>query len=262
MQGTLKYADRFAAIISRILGMFGFEGRPSRGGLVLRDLSPPFEAVFLPTSHADTTEMLSAMVNVGEKARPLRGRKASIKGQLAVLASEFNGQPFVLFYHAGLISHLRRNIDIESNWPRFQRLWLEHADFLLKHLNSRWLVSACETISDHSTDAAERAGALCGVIFMGTIKLYETERVLCGPYSRTLKDYIPSKEIIPLFDGLTAFNVSQGDMIKNLLRRIHSPFPKELIAPRIMQELVQRSRSNDTVFKRLADVHTKAASAW
>jgi hypothetical protein len=56
-------------------------------------------------------------------------------------------------------------------------MWAEEAHFLAKALNTKWLVSACDTFADHSNDDAERATALLAATMIKTIKIYETERL-------------------------------------------------------------------------------------
>lgn len=221
-----------------------------------------FDAAFLPGSGDDTRTLLPVIVETGEEARQILGRKADIEEQLLKLAIEFGGQPFILFYHAGLVAHLRRNIDVDKNWARFKRLWLEHTDYLLTNFNSRWLISACDTIVDHSEDSAERAMALCGTTLMAMIKLYETERLACHSSSEALKDYVAPKPTPPLFDGLMSYGVGRGDMIRNFLRRLQRPFPERLLASKIVQELARRSQQQDTVLKRFADVHKNQKTKW
>jgi hypothetical protein len=75
---------------------------------------------------------------------------------------------------------LRRRIDLETNLARTRMLWRSEAPFLVAKLDSRWLVSACDTIIDHWHEPEERALALAGTLFANTIKLYETERWAAG----------------------------------------------------------------------------------
>jgi hypothetical protein len=61
---------------------------------------------------------------------------------------------------------------------------------------------------------------------------------------------------------MTAFQVTDGDMVKNMLDRTSSPFDAHFIAPRILAELLKRARTNDTVYKRFAALHKHKATQW
>jgi len=57
----------------------------------------------------------------------------------------------------------------------FQRIISEHTDQICSELNTRWLVSVCDTFADHGQTPAQRAIGLAGSLLANTVKLYETE---------------------------------------------------------------------------------------
>ena len=227
--------------------------------LVERDMSLPgaLDALFGPEAEPDTKAMIGTVIQYSG-AIPPRGYKTDIREHLRTMASQYAGRPMLLYYHMGLIVHIRRDIDVELNWRRFDQLWKDHTNLLLRRLNSRWLTAACDTIVDCADDPAERSAALAGTVLSGITKLYETERRASG---QTGTDYKPFKKL-PLYDGLYGFAIGKGDMVQNLVNRINRPAPPDAVALRILQVLLQRTRDNDTVLKRFAAVHSHDATRW
>ena len=78
-------------------------------------------------------------------ALSVRGNIEANNGEtLGQLAADMPGQSELVLYHAGLIVHLRRGLRTDEMWARFSALWRDHAALLIGHLNSRWLISACD----------------------------------------------------------------------------------------------------------------------
>lgn len=166
---------------------------------------------------------------------------------------EFIHRPMLEYLHAETIVLIRREVDLASNTAKFFSLWKHHEAALLQGLNSRWLVSACDTFADYGEDDADRCAGLAGTLLMNTIKLYETERLQVGQLKTLSRS---PTGIVPLFDGMTAYLVGRGDMVHNLLGRALSDGAPQRVTVRILQELVRRARAHDTVFRRAADLHT------
>lgn len=213
---------------------------------------------FDPERSIDFTALRSTIIQ-GRHAAPSYSRKADFSKHLEMLEQEFSGQSALLFVHAALNAHIRREIDLAANIARFWQMWNQEADFLLKNSNARWLISSCDTIMCHASCDLERAAAIAGSLFMNTIKLYETERLATGAVE---SDYAKVGGRNQLFDGLTAFNIGAGDMIAALVTRVRKPFPAGTIAPRILQELLTRALTQPTVFSRFAKVHMVDSTRW
>lgn len=202
--------------------------------------------------------MCDTLVEAGDPVAS-RGRKMHIEQHLKMLEAEFSGRPFIGFYHAGVTVHIRRNQYYERNVECFYDLWNAKADVLLKLLSARWLVSACDTIMDTSTDATERALALTGATLVNVSKLYESERFATAAQNEhvnTVNGYVQ------LFDGLTGFAVGKGDMIRNLFRRAERECCPSSLAGRILVELINRMKQNDTVFRRFSELHLVDDTRW
>lgn len=215
---------------------------------------------YFATGELPDLRVLKATSLQAGQPRASYGRHERLEDQLAMLADEFSSRSALEFLHAGTIVHIRRNIHRDAHADRFQWLWREESAYLLNVLNLRWLVSACDTIVDVSSDPADRAAAALGTVLANTVKLYETERLAC---SSADPDYSNVQGLVPLFDGLTAFNVGKGDMVFQLLARLDSLTRDGLTPGQLLaREIVQRVNRSDTVFRRFAVDHVVPETAW
>jgi hypothetical protein len=195
----------------------------------------------------------------GDEKRALVGRRPALDDHLAGVRTGFAGDPQIDFYHAALSVLIRRGMETPLAIERFERLWSEQSKHLLASLDSRWLVSACDTLMDWASDPRERAVACIGSTLMNTIKLYETERLGSGTV------HIPLRELAhptPLFDGMTSFSVGWGDMIHNLRKRTAAVCAGDTTAGKIVLELLRRADRADTVYRRLAELHQVEETRW
>ncbi|WP_224545765.1 hypothetical protein [Mesorhizobium sp. CA16] len=173
---------------------------------------------------------------------------------------EFIGRTEIEFAHAAMNVLLRRGVAEERSWKRFQQMWQECETLLLQRLSTRWLVSACDTIADYSSDRAERALALAGSLLVNTVKLYETEIWMKTTEAEEYQRFPESG--ITLFDGVTPFMVGGGDMVANLNARLKSICDKPTTASSILNEIFRRLHMNNTVFRRFQMLHTVEPTKW
>jgi hypothetical protein len=192
---------------------------------------------------------------------PATRAKESFVDHIEMLRKDLTGASQLVLYHAWLVVAIRRRMDLSSTQVQFLELWSMETNFLITSLNSRWLVSACDTLADVSPDPVERATALSASLLVNTVKLYETERWLSPSTNLDLQASCQSQKTGYLFDGITSFAVGRGDMIKNLLQRILRESANS-IAGQILQELIRRLHSSDTVFRRLMNVHSNERTSW
>lgn len=204
---------------------------------------------------------MKARIVPGEAPVPPRGRLPDIGDHLAMLRLEFAGRSELEFYHVALMVLARRHIDPDDTARRIDALWRAEAAFLCARLNSRWLVSACDTFIDVAADPAERALAAAAMLFINTIKLYETERRLTGAVD-IATDTLRPPGGHELFDGLTRFNLGTGNMVANLQQRIQSVTAGATPTAMILAELLRRANTHDTVFRRFRRLHTREDTAW
>ena len=223
----------------------------------------PFDfSIFENVSDDELEELRRRPVRAGTPI-PMHGKRQDLSEHLQTLAREFSGRTHLELYHVYLTVRIRRSIEREDSVARFLAMWRGHGQFLLTVLDSRWLISACDTIADYG-DQEDRALALSGVLLMNTIKLYETERLLRSP-SPVAPDRSNRNLREPLFDGLTKFKIGRGDLIINMLRRLERVVEASAsfsIAAPILSEIVRRSLLHDTVFRRFADVHERELTRW
>lgn len=192
------------------------------------------------------------------------GRKGDLDSHFEMLAREFSGLSSLLLQHAVLVLLIRRLVEPQVNFSRFLKLWETDRDFLLNNLDSRWLVSACDTIADHHYDAHQRALAGAATLFINTIRFYESERLLTnvenvGPDMSKAADL---KNRVGLYDGLTMFAIGQGDAVQNMCCRMERLYDDDTLASALLRELLARSQSNDTVLQRFRAVHRNPHTAW
>jgi hypothetical protein len=209
------------------------------------------EALFAQGNPIDFGALRLVSIDRGNPVRARR-REPDFSDHLSMLAQEFSGKPVLLFVHAALNSHIRREISLEENLARFWNMWRTETEFLIENLNARWLKSSSDTIMCHATCDIERAAATAGSILINTIKLYETERLATGAVEKSYES-VGSNNF--LFDGIAAFAIGGGDALVDLVERSFRPYDREKIAPQILRELIKRAFLNPTVYNRFAKVH-------
>lgn len=186
---------------------------------------------------------------------------------MAHLKTAFHGQPELLYYHAKLIVLIRREADIATNFAAFEALWELESDFLLEHLNMRWLISACDTFIDHSKDMVLKSILLNVIMMINTIKLYETEYFLLGLENVSPTDYLPeqldnTRHCFNLFDELPSFRVGVDDSLRNMRWRMEETSQKHPLAHQILINVFDRVNEKGSVYTRFKAMHTKPRSAW
>jgi len=207
-----------------------------------------------------------------QKNIPIQGLETSfthgsankLDEHLSNLKAEFSGQTELHYTHAKIIVLIRRDFKPELHYPLFEQLWQQEKTFLLKNLNTRWLISATDTFADYATDNATRALALTCSCLINTIKLQETERFIqhaenCRDDEMRIKQL--QQERHALFDGTSAFTVGTDDTIRNMRWRIDK-LSKISIAGEILQEIFSRLQENETVYRRFRNRHTRDKTGW
>ncbi len=193
------------------------------------------------------------------------GDAKNIKEHIAQLRKEFVGNSELCYTHAKLIVLIRREYQTRKHFAIFGHLWRKEKTYLLKNLNTRWLVSAADTFSDHSEDKA--IVGLCVAIscLINTVKMQESERYFvhsenCSDDQERIKK-LQRRERVKLFDGVSTFAVGIDDTLRNLRWRMDK-MSKINLAGEILLELFLRLQQYDTVFKRFKDRHTKPRTSW
>jgi hypothetical protein len=225
-----------------------------------------FGARMLPiaiTEHDDLEELKVRAIDEGE-FKLSRGSAKDIQQHYVTLRKEFSGQPELCFHHAMLIVMIRREVSVAVTFDRFESLWHKHGDWLLKHLNIRWLVSACDTFADHSTNAAEKSLALATTLLANTVKAYETENILSNHTTIQYNPQVVAKlqqEAIPLIEGMSCYTIGTDDTLRNMVWRMKDIAPTHTTG-RILIEVFQRLCTSPTAFCRMRLSHTRTKTQF
>lgn len=176
------------------------------------------------------------------------------------VAWEFVDRPKLCLAHAALIVRIRREFALSQDLPVFMRLWENERDYLARNLDSRWLISACDTFADHG-DRFQRAAAIALVGWATMLKLSETERLLMvdTSYSEERKQaYLARHPLnIVLWDGVKAYATWKGDVMRNLLRRLDGALSADASLQLIGRTLIERAVQGDTLVRRLAEMNPR-----
>ena len=218
-------------------------------------------AVNVPT--VDFSTLKEQIVEAGIP-RQTRGSHDDLDRHFAALRAEFSGQSELIFEHARLNVMLRREISPEKNYARLAELYRLETPYLLKNLNIRWMVSACDSIADWDPDPVARATALSVTILVNTIKMIESERYLNAEFPKEMEpDRIENviKNLVPLFEGLSVFTVGTDDTLRNMRWRMEAG-KRVHFSGAILIEVFDRLQVNETVYARFRAMHHRQKTSW
>ncbi len=217
------------------------------------------------TLATNNIDILKTTIIQGEALVYTYGSAKDLNEHIENLKQEFVGQPKLNHFHASLIVLIRRDIDVQANYEKFKALWLSECDFLLQHLNIRWLISACDTFIDYDDDATLQAILMNAIILINTIKLQETEAILCDvsyPENETIRQTLQS-ERVALFDGTSAFAVGTDDSLRNMRWRLDKICQQHELG-KIVIEIFDRLQNphHNNVYSRFRQRHTRERTRW
>ena len=210
-------------------------------------------------------ELLKSQVIEGNELKYTHGSAKDLNEHIEQLKHEFVGQSALNHYHASLIVLIRREVDVQENFEKFKALWTAERDFLLRSLNIRWLISACDTFLDLHDDMTLKAILMNAVVLINTLKLQETERYLCDQSLQVNLEHQTKlqTERYALFDGTSAFAVGTDDTLRNMrwrLDQICAVHPLGQLVIEIFDRL-QREENNN-VYSRFKQRHTREKTRW
>jgi len=201
----------------------------------------------------------------GSENRYTHGSSNDLDEHFSALRDEFVGQSELCYTHAKIIVLIRRDFEEKNHFAIFEQLWEEEKDYLLKHLNTRWLISAADTFADCSDDDSIKALSVACSCLLNTVKMQESERFITNAHSsiddKEKMTRLDNEERISLFDGTSVFKVGTDDTLRNMRWRIDKA-AKINIAGEILLEIFLRLQEHDTVFKRLKDRHSRSKTGW
>lgn len=222
-----------------------------------------FGAAKFKQNDVNFSELKALILDLGEPVQTY-GSDKSLEGHFGNLKREFSGQSELLFYHAQLIVLLRREFELADTYSKFKTLWAEEGEFLCEHLNIRWLVSACETFTDHDADQRLQAVAFQGSMLANIIKIYETERKLTGTEDAAIDQDKAERlhdDLLPLFEGMSCFAIGTDDTLRHLRWRLDKMFDEPIVGP-ILKTIFDRMQNEDTAFHRMKLRHKRDKTAW
>lgn len=215
----------------------------------------------------DFASLREALVSGDAEAQYNHGASVNLDEHLERVRREFIGQSELLYQHALLIVLIRREADVKANYERFKRMWMAERDFLMKRLDMRWLISACDTFIDQDDDPVLRAVAMNGSLLANTVKLCETERFILGVNEATPDRQAALEELwthrVGLFDGVSGFIPGTDDTLRNMRWRIEDVSRLHPLGAVVMEifERLQRE-ANDNVYLRFKRRHTREKTRW
>lgn len=211
-------------------------------------------------------EALKSHIISGDTLVYTYGADKDIAKHIDNLREEFIGQPELSFYHAKLIVLIRREFQTEKHYAEFEALWLQEYEFLCHHLSTRWLISACDTFIDYSSDDYLRALLMNAVVLINTIKLQESERFLTLTQDATVNEerkHLLQTERLALFDGIAGFAVGTDDTLRNMRWRLDKLIQDHSLGM-IVDEVFNRVQllESNNVYSRFRAMHTRDKTAW
>jgi hypothetical protein len=156
-----------------------------------------------------------------------------------------------------LIIRQRKGIDAEENWKKFTEFIETNLDKVCKSLDTRWLVSICDTYVDYG-DPVIRRNAMLVVQTANFEKLWATYLLM---YDLNLNEEkvekLKKNKVIPLWDGMYSFNINHGDMTNNYFARVDELMSETPVIEAIYKTVLQRIKENNTVLANLNKYHKR-----
>lgn len=203
----------------------------------------------LPAPDTDLAPFLRDIIP-GLAEAPWTGRAAVLSDHFRRIEPEFRTRPRIAHLMACVITCLRRDPANAVACALFGRMTAETGPQIASALNSRWLVSVCDTIIDTSNDDTDRALALAGTMFVAALKIAETELRLYRP-ARPWPPKTRLRHGGEIYDGVqTLWTEGAGD-VENLFTRIERGLRVASPAAPFVRELVDRAIEGNTAINRI-----------
>ena len=156
-----------------------------------------------------------------------------------------------------VISYFRKKNTTERNWIEFKEILETNLDQVCIILDTRWLISVCDTFVDYGSDI-ERRNAMLVVQFANLEKLWATYLLMYDISLNSEKlNQLKKNKIIPLWDGMYSFNILHGDMTNNMFSRMDLLMKETPVIEKIYQVVLERHKLNDTVLSNLNKYHKR-----
>jgi len=156
-----------------------------------------------------------------------------------------------------LIVKLRKEVDISNNRVEFRDVVEKNIDRICEELDTRWLVSICDTYVDFG-DSNEKRNAMFIVMIANIEKLWATNLLMYDVKLNPQKLHkLKENKVIPLWDGMYSFNINHGDMTNNLYKRLNNLMDETPFLNKIFMTVLKRIKENDTALANLAKYHQR-----
>ncbi len=185
------------------------------------------------------------------------GWKADIHDHKTMVRDEFIGQPVLCWKLAQLIIELRRESEPENRASQIQLFFevtQKYTEPLLENLSSRWIVSLLNTYADHAKPEQGKEAALIITTFMDLLKLGESAWLLEQQPTQDLARY-QANWPHSLGDGMTSYHLRHGNLVANLLERIHQAVLPYDIIQQAWRTLLERVRHQNNLLTRWAPLN-------
>ena len=208
----------------------------------------------------------SKRIILGNEIIYTHGSSNDIEKHFIDLKIEFSGQSELCYTHAKIIVLIRREFEVKNHFSLFEQLWTEESGFLLKNLNTRWLIAAADTFADYSNDNAVKGLSIACTCLLNTVKMQESERFITNAKSSCRDDQdkldrLYSEERFALFDGISVFKFGTDDTLRNMRWRLDKA-AKINITGKILLEVFKRLQKHDTIYKRTKNRHIRDKTSW
>lgn len=222
------------------------------------------EKVYAQFGERDLNQLKNTILD-GNSTQYTYGSAKDLNQHIEQLKEEFVGQSELNHFHASLIVLIRRGVDPKQNFQKFRRLWLIEEKFLLKSLNTRWLISACDTFIDYDDDPLLQAILMNAIVLINTLKMQETEAILCD-IQYIENDQIKSQlqsERVALFDGTSALAVGTDDTLRNMRWRLDKICKYHELGE-IVIEIFSRLQldEHNNLYSRFKNRHVRERTRW
>lgn len=172
----------------------------------------------------------------------------------SVWRSEFSGAPEILKTVLECIIKSRRGIDTEATTKLFRDTVENNLDTVLT-MNTRWLISVCDTYADCGNET-ERSNATMVSLMFNQIKLFDTYLSLVNDH-RIDSNKIPNYRTRPQWGGMWGFNINQGDMVENLMNRVNTNLSSTPVIHKIWLRIMDAVADSNNSFAVLKKIHSR-----
>ena len=169
--------------------------------------------------------------------------------------AKLGAPPEILPQLITLTVYLRRNKYSEATFCCLRQLVEGNLNLVLNQLNSRWLVSICDSYADFGKPIEARNALLIST-FLNWERLAASYIHWSDPSRKTRRiDNPVDPKNQPLWDGLVTVQLTRGDTINNLLIRYAKLLEKTPHLLKIWRALLDRLQNNDSVMSALNAPH-------